>query len=133
MNRMKILSGYVMALIFAAGATAGGNPRDFGPVESFDSITIFSEEIIEQAVIGKTDSGVVITEALHNTCKNKLNLSKDNITRFKEALSGGYLYNVGPLDTLGTLFSPNRWDNYFDCVEMHSSQYEFVLSSDRLG
>jgi hypothetical protein len=53
------------------------------------------------------------------TLKEKLNLSADNIARFKEALSSGNLYNVGPLDALGTLFSPNRWDNYFDCVEMH--------------
>ena len=121
MNKLKFLSSCVATLVLTTGAIAGGDPRDFGPVESFDSIAISSDEIIEQEVIGKTDSGVAITEEAHNTCKDKLNLSVDNIARFKEALSSGNLYNVGPLDALGTLFSPNRWDNYFDCVEMHSN------------
>ena len=121
MNKLKFLSSCVATLVLTTGAIAGGDPRDFGPVESFDAITISSDEIIEQDVIGKTDSGVVITEDAHNTCKDKLNLSADNIARFKESLSSGNLYNVGPLDALGTLFSPNRWGNYFDCVEMHSN------------
>jgi glycine betaine/choline ABC-type transport system substrate-binding protein len=119
MNKLKILSCCATALVFTTGVIAGGDTRDLGPVESLDSITISSEEIIEQEVIGKTDSGVVITEEVHNTCKDKLNLSDDNVVRFKEALSGRYLYNVGPLDTLGTLFSSNRWDDYFDCIEAH--------------
>ncbi|MDG2353671.1 MAG: hypothetical protein P8L86_02505 [Gammaproteobacteria bacterium] len=124
MNKLKILSGFAATIIVTTSVIAGGDPRDFGPVESFDSfdsITIDSNEIIEQEVIGKTDSGIAITEQVHNTCKDKLNLSADNIARFKEALSSGNLYNVGPLDALGTSFSPNRWNNYFDCVEMHSN------------
>ena len=153
MNKLKILSSFAATLIFTTSVMAGGDPRDFGPVESFDSITISSNEIIEQATIGETakgsavstdttlglvtgkyvikneldtyvgkiDSGIVITEKIHNTCKDKLNLSESNIARFKEALFSGNLYNIGPFDALGTLFSPSRWDNYFDCVEMHSN------------
>ena len=121
MIKLKILSSCVATLVLTTGAMAGGDPRDFGPIESFDSIAISSDEIIEQEVVGKTDSGVVITEEAHNTYKDKLNLSADNIARFKEALSSGNLYNVGPLNALGTLFSPNRWDNYFDCVEMYGA------------
>jgi len=123
MNKLKVLSSCVVAttLVFTTGAIAGGDTRDFGPIESFDEMTISSDEIIEQEVISKTDSGVMITEQVHNTCKDKLNLSADNIARFKAALSSGNLYNVGPLDALGTLFSPNRWDDYFDCVEAYGA------------
>jgi hypothetical protein len=122
MNKLKILSSCAAALIVTTGAIAGGDPRDFGPVESFDSldsITISSEEIIEQEVVSKTGLGIIITEEIHNTCKSKLNLSESNVARFKEALFSGNLYNTGPFDALGTLFSPSRWDNYFNCVEMH--------------
>jgi len=123
MIKLKILSSCVATLVFTTSVMAGGDPRDFGPVESFDSldsITISSNEIIEQEVISTTSLGIVITEEMHNTCKGKLNLSENNIARFKEALFSGNLYNIGPFDALGTLFSPSRWDNYFDCVEMHS-------------
>jgi glycine betaine/choline ABC-type transport system substrate-binding protein len=123
MIKLKILSSCVATLVFTTSVMAGGDPRDFGPVESFDSldsITISSNEIIEQEVISTTSLGIVITEEMHNTCKDKLNLSENNIARFKEALFSGNLYNIGPFDALGTLFSPSRWDNYFDCVEMHS-------------
>jgi len=133
MIKLKILSSCVATLVFTTSVMAGGDPRDFGLVESFDSITMSSDEIIEQEVISTTSLGVVITEEIHNTCKDKLNLSEDNIARFKEALFSGNLYNVGPFDTLGTLFSPGRWDNYFDCIKIHNREYEFVLSSDRLG
>ena len=124
MNKLKFLSSCVATLALTTGAIAGGDPRDFGPVESFDSlesITIPSEEIVEQEVISKTSSGIIITEETHNTCKSNLNLSESNVARFKEALFSGNLYNIGPFDALGTLFSPSRWDNYFDCVEMHSN------------
>ena len=126
MNKLQILSSCVAALIVTTGAIAGGDPRDFGPVESFDSldsISISIDEIIEQATIGETaKGGAVSTDTTLGlvTGKNKLNLSEDNVARFKEALFSGNLYNIGPFDALGTLFSPSRWDNYFDCVEMHS-------------
>ena len=124
MNKLKILSGFAATIIVTTSVMAGGDPRDFGPVESFDSldsIAISSDEIIEQEVISKTSLGIIITEEIHNTCKSNLNLSESNVARFKEALFSGNLYNIGPFDALGTLFSPSRWDNYFDCVEMHSN------------
>ena len=124
MNKLKILSGFAATIIVTTSVMAGGDPRDFGPVESFDSldsIAISSDEIIEQEVISKTSLGIIITEEMHNTCKSTLNLSESNVVRFKEALFSGNLYNIGPFDALGTLFSPSRWDNYFDCVEMHSN------------
>ena len=111
MIKLKILSSCVATLVFTTSVMAGGDPRDFGPVESFDSldsITISSNEIIEQEVISTTSLGIVITEEMHNTCKDKLNLSENNIARFKEALFSGNLYNIGPFDALGTLFSPSR-------------------------
>ena len=124
MNKLKILSGFAATIIVTTSVMAGGDPRDFGPVESFDSldsIAISSDEIIEQEVISKTSLGIIITEEMHNTCKSTLNLSESNVVRFKEALFSGNLYNIGPFDALGTLFSPSRWDNYFDCVEMHNN------------
>ena len=124
MSKLKILSGFAATIIVTTSVMAGGDPRDFGPVESFDSldsIAISSDEIIEQEVISKTSLGIIITEEMHNTCKSTLNLSESNVVRFKEALFSGNLYNIGPFDALGTLFSPSRWDNYFDCVEMHNN------------
>jgi hypothetical protein len=124
MNKLKILSGFAATIIVTTSVMAGGEPRDFGPVESFDSldsIAISSDEIIEQEVISKTSLGIIITEEMHNTCKSTLNLSESNVVRFKGALFSGNLYNIGPFDALGTLFSPSRWDNYFDCVEMHNN------------
>jgi len=38
MNKLKILSSGVAALVLTANVMAGGDPRDFGPVESFDSL-----------------------------------------------------------------------------------------------
>ena len=57
MNKLKILSGFAATIIVTTSVMAGGDPRDFGPVESFDSldsIAISSDEIIEQEVISKT-------------------------------------------------------------------------------
>jgi len=44
-------------------------------------------------------------------------LSDDNIARFMDALAGDSVYNTGPIDAMGTLFSPNRWADYYTCVE----------------
>ena len=43
-------------------------------------------------------------------------LEEKNIELFKKALTGGFLYNVGPEVTNGTEFSANRWQEYIDCV-----------------
>jgi hypothetical protein len=71
------------------------------------------------AVIGTTTSGSVITTAAHDKCKVTLDLSEYNVEIFKEALMGDYLYNIGPVDTLGTSFSDGRWAGYFSCVESY--------------
>jgi len=104
-----------------------------GPVESFDSLAPVAEQIVvgdqnantmtltspADAVIGTTTSGSVITTAAHDKCKATLDLSEYNVEIFKEALMGDYLYNIGPVDTLGTSFADGRWAGYFSCVESY--------------
>ena len=115
----------VLAATLGLSATlmAGGDDRDTGPVEPiFDKVVVNekapeSMTLSQDKVIGSTVSGVPVTQAAHNACAHTLNLSESNIARFKDALAGGFLYNTGPLDELGTEFSPLRWADYFNCVE----------------
>jgi hypothetical protein len=120
---------FTAAITLTTVLIAGGDDRDMGPVESFDSMQPVVEKtvITEQApdtmtlsdtskVIGQTPAGVPVTRAAHVACKDRLNLSDDNIERFKDALAGGSVYNTGPLDAMGTLFSPLRWADYYTCV-----------------
>jgi len=89
--------------------------------EDYKSILV--EELIEEAVakleaekfIGAI-SGEIVTVAIHEFCKENLNLSDSNIELFKKALAGGYLGNVGPQIDAGTEFTANRWDKYITCV-----------------
>ncbi|MCH9645821.1 MAG: hypothetical protein K0U08_04175 [Proteobacteria bacterium] len=120
-------------LTFAAAITlttvliAGGDDRDMGPVESFDSMqpiaekTVITEQTPESMklskVIGQTPSGFAVTQGAHQACQTTLGLSDDNIARFEQALAGGFLFNTGPIDAMGTLFSPERWADYFACVK----------------
>jgi hypothetical protein len=69
----------------------------------------------EEKFIGAI-SGEIVTVAIHEFCKDNLNLSESNIELFKKALAGGYLGNVGPQVTHGTEFTENRWDKYITCV-----------------
>ena len=117
---------FVAAITLATSIIAGGDDRDMGPVESFDMQPVTGKTVItEQApdtmtlskVIGKTPSGIAVTQRAHQACQAKLGLSDANIARFKNALAGGFVYNTGPIDTMGTLFSPERWADYFSCVE----------------
>jgi hypothetical protein len=88
-----------------------------------DYKSILVEELIEEATtkleaekfIGAI-SGEIVTVAIHEFCKDNLNLSDSNIELFKKALAGGYLGNVGPQITAGTEFTANRWDKYITCV-----------------
>ena len=127
---MKNTLSFVAAMALTTSIIAGGDDRDMGPVEAFDSMQPIAEKtvITEQApdtmtlsdtskVIGQTPSGFTVTQAAHETCQVTLGLSDDNITRFKDALTGGFLFNTGPIDAMGTLFSPSRWADYFSCVE----------------
>jgi len=88
-----------------------------------DYKSILVEELIEEATaklevekfIGAI-SGEIVTVAIHEFCKENLNLSDSNIELFKKALAGGYLGNVGPQIDVGTEFTANRWDKYITCV-----------------
>jgi hypothetical protein len=71
----------------------------------------------DKEIIGVTSSGVDITLESHNKCKEEAGLTGYNIEIFKNALKSGSLYNTGPVGEHGTLFSPDRWDIYLDCVE----------------
>ena len=130
---MKSTLSFVAAFALTTSVVAGGDDRDMGPVESFDSLAPVAEQIVvgdqnantmtltspADAVIGTTTSGSVITTAAHDKCKVTLDLSEYNVEIFKEALMGDYLYDIGPIDTLGTSFSDGRWAGYFSCVESY--------------
>ena len=124
---MKNTLSFVAAFALATSVMAGGDDRDVGPVESFDEIAPIAEPIADQTVVGNQDpqelvlgttpTGIVVTKAAHVACKDRLGLSDDNIARFMDALAGDSVYNTGPIDAMGTLFSPNRWADYYTCVE----------------
>ncbi|SFV84030.1 hypothetical protein MNB_SUP05-7-1337 [hydrothermal vent metagenome] len=124
---MKNTLSFVAAFALATSVMAGGDDRDVGPVESFDEIAPIAEPIADQTVVGNQDpqelvlgttpTGIAVTKAAHVACKDRLGLSDDNIARFMDALAGGSVYNTGPIDAMGTLFSPNRWADYYTCVE----------------
>ena len=68
-----------------------------------DYKSILVEELIEEATAKLEEekfigaiSGEIVTVAIHEFCKDNLNLSDSNIELFKKALAGGYLGNVGP-------------------------------------
>ncbi|WP_144418596.1 hypothetical protein [Candidatus Thioglobus autotrophicus] len=118
---------FAAAITLTTALIAGGDDRDMGPVESFDSMQPVAEKtvITEQTpgsmklskVIGQTPSGFAVTQGAHAACQVTLDLSADNIARFEDALAGGFLFNTGPIDAMGTLFSPERWADYFACVK----------------
>ena len=88
-----------------------------------DYKSILVEELIEEATAKLEEeefigaiSGEIVTVAIHEFCKDNLNLSDSNIELFKKALAGGYLGNVGPQVIHGTEFTANRWDKYITCV-----------------
>ncbi|BBB22334.1 conserved hypothetical protein [Abyssogena phaseoliformis symbiont OG214] len=118
----------VITFALVGSVMAGGDDRDMGPVEPiFDKVVVKGEHNIvtmtltdtSKAVIGQTTTGIPVTIAAHEACKDRLDLSNINIERFKQAFASGFLYNTGPLDEMGTLFSPKRWEDYSTCVENH--------------
>ncbi|MDC0407302.1 hypothetical protein OAM82_01475 [Candidatus Thioglobus sp.] len=112
---------FVAAITLATSIIAGGDDRDMGPVESFDSMQPVTEKTV---VIGKTPSGVAVTQRAHQACQDKLGLSDSNIAIFKAALAVGSEYNTGPIDAMGTLFSPERWEDYYNCIGRFSFNAE---------
>jgi hypothetical protein len=167
---------FVTAITLTTGLIAGGNDRDMGPIEAFDSIipaktidavvpvkkpsdslapsqafksldaaTSVKKKVVKKAVkkvkapvaekvvitkhtpdvmmkgkksdiVGKTPSGFEVTKEAHENCQATLSLSKSNIYKFQGALATGSLFNTGPTNSRGTLFSPERWADYFYCV-----------------
>jgi len=92
-------------------------------IEHDDYKSDLVEELIDQATAKLEEekfigaiSGEIVTVAIHEFCKDTLNLSDSNIALFKKALAGGYLGNVGPQVKYGTEFTANRWDKYITCV-----------------
>lgn len=110
-------------LILSASVIAGGDDRDQGPVESLDAMKPVTEQSIGSQApeeMKLTVNGHSVAVDTHITCQGKIGLSESNAAIFKRAQFAGYLYNTGPLDSFGsTEFSPTRWDDYFDCVNMH--------------
>ena len=120
---IKNTLSFVAAFTLATSVMAGGDDRDMGPVESFDEIAPIADQTVvgnqdpQELILGTTPAGIPVTKVAHIACKDKLGLSDDNIARFMDALAGGSVYNTGPIDAMGTLFSPNRWVDYYTCVE----------------
>jgi hypothetical protein len=120
---IKNTLSFVAAFALATSVMAGGDDRDMGPVESFDEIAPIADQTVvgnqdpQELILGTTPAGIPVTKVAHIACKVKLGLSDDNIARFMDALAGGSVYNTGPIDAMGTLFSPNRWGDYYTCVE----------------
>ena len=120
---IKNTLSFVAAFTLATSVMAGGDDRDMGPVESFDEIAPIADQTVvgnqdpQELILGTTPAGIAVTKVAHIACKDKLGLSDDNIARFMDALAGGSVYNTGPIDAMGTLFSPNRWADYYTCVE----------------
>ena len=130
------MSIWVLAL--SASVIAGGDDRDRGPVESLDAIasptqTTGNKATSNKATSNKTTSnqatgnqeqklsvgGKTVSVRAHIACQDKIGLSESNISIFRKAKSGGYLYNTGPVESFGTVFSPKRWDAYLACVDAH--------------
>ena len=120
---IKNTLSFVAAFALATSVMAGGDDRDMGPVESFDEIAPIADQMVvgnqdpQELILGTTPAGIPVTKVAHIACKDKLGLSDDNIARFMDALAGGSVYNTGPIDAMGTVFSPNRWADYYTCVE----------------
>lgn len=122
----KTLS-FIITCALAGSVMAGGDDRDMGSVEPiFDKVVVGGHNPDTMTLtntsqaIGRSTTGASATMAAH-TCENKLRPSDANIERFKQMLDNGFLYNTGPIYEMGTLFSPERWADYFMCVGNHQN------------
>ncbi len=120
---MKKLLMSIGVLALSASVIAGGDDRDRGPVESLDAIASPTQTTGNQATSNQEQKlsvgGKTVSVRAHIACQDKIGLSESNIAIFKKAKSGGYLYNTGPVESFGTVFSPKRWDAYLACVDAH--------------
>ena len=130
---MKKLLMSIGVLALSVSVIAGGDDRDRGPVESLDAIASPTQTTGNKATSNKATSnqatgnqeqklsvgGKTVSVRAHIACQDKIGLSESNISIFRKAKSGGYLYNTGPVESFGTVFSPKRWDAYLACVDAH--------------
>jgi len=79
-------------------------------------INEFEAELMEELLEESTGVEITISGETHNLCRSTLGLSETNVQLFKRALSGQYLYSIGPQGENGTEFSSTRWDNYISCI-----------------
>ncbi|SMN10804.1 hypothetical protein SPBRAN_979 [uncultured Candidatus Thioglobus sp.] len=117
---IKNTLSFVTAFTLAASVMAGGDDRDAGPVESLEALAPNVEKSAGNQApeeLKLTVGGKTVSINAHIACQSKLGLSESNISVFRKAQAGGYLYNTGPIDSLGTVFSPARWDDYFSCID----------------
>jgi len=76
----------------------------------------FEAQLMEDLLEESTGIEITITGETHNLCRSTLGLSETNIQLFKKALSGKYLFSIGPQGENGTEFSSTRWDGYISCI-----------------
>ena len=76
----------------------------------------FEAQLMEDLLEESTGVEITITGETHNLCRSTLGLSENNIQLFKKALSGKYLFSIGPQGENGTEFSSTRWDGYISCI-----------------
>lgn len=120
---MKNQLTFIAAITLTMGVIAGGDDRDRGPVESLEAIAPNSETAVgnqNPETLKLTVAGKSVSIAAHIACQGKLGLKESNIAIFKRTQADGSLYNTGPIEGFGTIFSPERWDEYFACVEKNS-------------
>lgn len=124
---MKIILISIGVLALSISVIAGGDDRDRGPVELLDAMVPDVMALSTGKSIGNqelktmklTVGSKAVSVRAHIACQAKVGLSESNIAIFRKVKSSGYLYNTGPIESLGTIFSPKRWDAYFDCVDRH--------------
>lgn len=121
---MKKRLTFIVAMTLAISVIAGGDDRDTAPVESLESLTSEVVAPNSETFVGNQDpktlkltiAGKPVSIVAHIACQDKLGLKESNIAIFKRAQTDGSLYNTGPIESFGTEFSPERWDDYFACV-----------------
>ena len=123
---IKHTLNFVAAVTLATSVMAGGDDRNKGPVEALEVTTMPSNEVDRpiDSQVSETTKSVTrekVTSISQASCQKSLGLSDNNIAIFKNAKNGNYLGNTGPMNSFGTVFSPNRWNSYMSCVNTNNS------------
>jgi len=130
---IKNTLSFIVAATLATSVIAGGDDRDTAPIESLETMAPISETIVpsSKTIVPSSETPVdnqpvetlkltiadkKVSVAAHIACQDKLGLKESNIDIFRRAQSADSLYNTGPIEMFGTIFSPKRWDAYLECV-----------------